>query len=84
MDRVFSNIQRPLLNLHPALIRIAGMPMTQPGPGSPGVSCVLLIQRSVLTLLAEGFGPLIVILESISGVYAQYPVCLDASLKATL
>ena len=34
-DKVFNNPQRPLVNLHPAVVR---MLMTKPSPGSPGVS----------------------------------------------
>ena len=50
-DQAFSNLQIPLLNVHLAVIRMAGAIMTESSLGGPGVSLdVLDTQQSVLTV----------------------------------
>ena len=43
--RVLSNLQKLFLSVHPAVIKMAGMFMTQPGLGSPVVSLGALITQ---------------------------------------
>ena len=50
-DRVFNNLQRPLLNVHPAMVRMVDMVMIQSSLGGPRVSLSILVALwSVLTV----------------------------------
>ena len=54
-DQVFSQLQRPLLNVQLAKVRMAGVLMTRSGLGGLGVSLgVLAALQSVLTATSQG------------------------------
>lgn len=42
-ERVLSGFWGSLLNIHPAAVRVVGMPMTWPDLGHPGVSLNMLV-----------------------------------------